>query len=574
MKKFYFLLIAAIVATLNLSAGKVYFTNPNNWKNVNAHYWGSNTTPTTWPGKAMTQVGDLWEIEIPGTPDAIIFNTNTGSPQTGNLPYVDGATYDMNGVVGAVNPEWTVYFDNATAGYAKVYCYTYNAPCTGAWPGTEMTLKEGTVYEITFSAAIAPENVIFTDNAGKQTPNLEFENGATYNENGKVNAEPVEYTVLFDNTNSEWEEVYAYAWTGETPADQAYPGTKMTELGGNLYQYTITAINKPANILFNNGKTDPAFEEKTPDFTFTDNETYSMPVPPADLYLTGDFNNWNPADADYHFNAAGNIYELTYKGQLAGAWKITDGTFDWTFGMGESIELEAEAASWFNGQNFTLPPFEVPAGQIIESTSIVFTLVNGSDVLNSPIPSSIIVSYNLTGGEVTYKELYITGDIDNWANDASEAYKMTRTDNVYTFTYTGQLEGAFKITDGSWDYNFGSGLDLTSDPDATLATDTNNDAWFNSVSNFVFAAPVLEEGKKVASTEITFTLVSNSDIQGSSTPSQIVLTYKTTSGVEIVTDELSTPAAYYNLQGVRVENPANGIFIKVQGNKAQKVYVK
>lgn len=33
-------------------------------------------------------------------------------------------------------------------------------------------------------------------------------------------------------------------------------------------------------------------------------------------------------------------------------------------------------------------------------------------------------------------------------------------------------------------------------------------------------------------------------------------------------------AVYYNLQGVRVENPANGIFIRVQGNKVDKILVK
>ena len=30
-------------------------------------------------------------------------------------------------------------------------------------------------------------------------------------------------------------------------------------------------------------------------------------------------------------------------------------------------------------------------------------------------------------------------------------------------------------------------------------------------------------------------------------------------------------AVYYNLQGVRVANPENGIFIKVAGNKVEKV---
>ncbi|MBQ9076425.1 MAG: hypothetical protein IJY31_01070, partial [Muribaculaceae bacterium] len=37
---------------------------------------------------------------------------------------------------------------------------------------------------------------------------------------------------------------------------------------------------------------------------------------------------------------------------------------------------------------------------------------------------------------------------------------------------------------------------------------------------------------------------------------------------------IDTPAEYYNLQGIKVKNPSNGIYIKVQGNKATKVYLK
>lgn len=39
----------------------------------------------------------------------------------------------------------------------------------------------------------------------------------------------------------------------------------------------------------------------------------------------------------------------------------------------------------------------------------------------------------------------------------------------------------------------------------------------------------------------------------------------------IVSDEDTAPAVYYNLQGVRVDNPANGVFIEVRGTKAVKV---
>ena len=47
-------------------------------------------------------------------------------------------------------------------------------------------------------------------------------------------------------------------------------------------------------------------------------------------------------------------------------------------------------------------------------------------------------------------------------------------------------------------------------------------------------------------------------------------TVDTATGVETIGAD-NAPVEYYNLQGVKVENPENGIFIKKQGNKAVKV---
>ena len=49
------------------------------------------------------------------------------------------------------------------------------------------------------------------------------------------------------------------------------------------------------------------------------------------------------------------------------------------------------------------------------------------------------------------------------------------------------------------------------------------------------------------------------------------ITGKDFSGVEeTLVDENSKPAEYYNLQGVKVDNPENGIFIKKQGSRTTK----
>ncbi len=46
------------------------------------------------------------------------------------------------------------------------------------------------------------------------------------------------------------------------------------------------------------------------------------------------------------------------------------------------------------------------------------------------------------------------------------------------------------------------------------------------------------------------------------------------SGIENVEAEAAAPAVYYNLQGVKVANPENGLYIKVQGGNTSKVLVK
>lgn len=49
---------------------------------------------------------------------------------------------------------------------------------------------------------------------------------------------------------------------------------------------------------------------------------------------------------------------------------------------------------------------------------------------------------------------------------------------------------------------------------------------------------------------------------------------KSTSGVAEIEAEAAGEAVYYNLQGVKVAEPENGLYIKVQGNKATKVLVR
>lgn len=65
--------------------------------------------------------------------------------------------------------------------------------------------------------------------------------------------------------------------------------------------------------------------------------------------------------------------------------------------------------------------------------------------------------------------------------------------------------------------------------------------------------------------EITFTVTKNSYIQS------ITVNYDVSTGVEAIEAINDGEAVYYNLQGVKVNNPERGIFVKVQNGKAVKV---
>ena len=70
---------------------------------------------------------------------------------------------------------------------------------------------------------------------------------------------------------------------------------------------------------------------------------------------------------------------------------------------------------------------------------------------------------------------------------------------------------------------------------------------------------------------VTFNVATDSSVKLKSIS---VTTAGIPTGVEDVTVDENAPVEYYNLQGVRVANPENGIYIRRQGSKVSKVLVK
>lgn len=238
----------------------VYFDNTaSSWTTPTAYAWIPGEPATVisdaWPGTEMTLNGEtgLYEWTTTGNPTKIIFSDN-GSKQTADLGFVDGATYDKDGI------NLTVTFK--TTGWENVYAYTWTGSNheLGDWPGTKMTATgETDTWSTSFSAASAPANIIFHNNEGNQTPDLTFVNEKAYIYN--------DYTATF-RTDAAWENVYAYTWTGSNHELGDWPGTKLDATAG-VYNLSFKAFSAPLQILFHNND-----GTQTNDQPFVDGKAY------------------------------------------------------------------------------------------------------------------------------------------------------------------------------------------------------------------------------------------------------------------------------------------------------------
>lgn len=80
-------------------------------------------------------------------------------------------------------------------------------------------------------------------------------------------------------------------------------------------------------------------------------------------------------------------------------------------------------------------------------------------------------------------------------------------------------------------------------------------------------------GKKM---QFGFRYVSTDEIAGTWEIKNVSVTGDKTTGSQSVSilEGEDTPVRYYNLQGVEVENPENGLYIRVAGNKTQKIFIR
>lgn len=165
---------------------QVTFVNEAGWEgNIYAYAWsGDDKVLGDWPGTQMENEGNnTFSITLPSAAEYIIFTNNNGS-QTADLAFVNNKQY-----TNAEEPadSYTVKFVNI-AGWNDVYVYGWNGSTNSGWDANKAEKTstvnvfgvDADVYECTISLSVEPKNLIFHNNDGTQTQDLQWVEGATY----------------------------------------------------------------------------------------------------------------------------------------------------------------------------------------------------------------------------------------------------------------------------------------------------------------------------------------------------------------------------------------------------------
>lgn len=187
---------AGTVGAFAASGDTVYVKVNNGWANVNCYMWTDNAgNNANWPGVQMTKVeDDVYSYTLTGDFEKVIFNN--GSAQTADLTYAgNGKIYDLS------TGTWSTYVDVPTN------------PTSATTATTATTATSATTAPVT-------------------TPSGDG------------------ITVYCDN-EAGWAEVKCYMWNSSNDTNAGWPGVAMTNIGGNVYQYT--APKDFANCIFSGG---------------------------------------------------------------------------------------------------------------------------------------------------------------------------------------------------------------------------------------------------------------------------------------------------------------------------------
>lgn len=139
---------------------------------------------------------------------------------------------------------FTVYFDNATAGWTTPHIHYWGAS-ESTWPGDAMTKVEGNIWK--YDVPDGTTGLLFNAGDGDATKTSDFAAVAdhVYNQSGDQGVyngggggdTPVvnpgnAFNVYFDNSVAGWATPYIHYWGA---SESTWPGVAMTKTEGNVW---------------------------------------------------------------------------------------------------------------------------------------------------------------------------------------------------------------------------------------------------------------------------------------------------------------------------------------------------
>lgn len=466
----------------------------------------------------------------------------------------------------------TVYFEN-TANWDAVGAYCW-APEVKAWPGTAVT----TTIEAsgrTFYAYEVPgsqENIIFNNNVKDntlKTKDLKVVDGAVYSAANATSIDPIgsiangvftpagevviEYATIYVPV-SDWDKAECNIYTWDPNLFGGWPGSAMTKTTVNDIAYWSIKIDKREidGVKVGGWKLNGDGSESdnvTNGTVFKDGFAYSLdgtstevgggddPQPGVTpLYVCGSISNWATSDAYKMTGNAAGEYTI-HLDKLTGEFKITTDVVNGTWN--DNLTFSAQTALNL-GQEY-----ECESAVPMMSNMSVAGLGATDVTVNFNINTKMIKVTGTPIEEVVTK-YFIKGNFRDLSWPSVEMVQGS--DNLYHAT----------IIPHEAECNF-------------IVYKTNDDVeagWYKGATAVVGETVTLQNDKGGNAT-VTLTPLHTYDFVFN--PETLELTVDQTSGVADIEAADELPAVYYNLQGVRVANPENGLYLEVRGNNVRKV---
>ena len=161
------------------------------------------------------------------------------------------------------------------------------------------------------------------------------------------------------------------------------------------------------------------------------------------------------------------------------------------------------------------------------------------------------------------KEIFLRGSMNDWG--APELWRMNTNDGVfYWFNCQGETKipggTELKIADAEWGaMNFGAGDEIVPFDEPIQ--------WYYNANNGM----LLDDYEGTVTFDLSEYTLDNKVAMVTFFPE---ILEDPTGAVSGIVAEANAPVEYFNLQGVRVANPENGLFIRRQGSSVSKVLVK